>query len=241
VPLTLRAVMEAGIVCGLAVWGYHTASGGARGVVLGIVAAGVGFGIWGAIDFRSAGAWAEPLRLVEELVISLAAAAALIAAGRPALGWALAALSVTYHVVVYALGGRLLEPGRRGAAAGDGRDPPPVPRDAGPILEVVRTLDSVTIRCSGAISAGAGDSLQAAVDAAIAAGARVIRFDLRATWLDSHGTALVLSLYDRCLRSGVRVEALTAPAARRVFTRLGLPSRYRLEGGDVVRIIQPRP
>ena len=197
-PLTLRAVMEGGIVCGLAVWGYHTASGGARGVALGAAAAGVGFGIWGAIDFRRAGAWAEPLRLVEELVISLAAAAALIAAGRPALGWALAALSIGYHALVYALGGRLLEPHRRGTAAPDEREPSPVPRDAGPILEVVRTLDTVTIRCSGAISSGSGDALQAAVDAAIAAGARVVRFDLRTTWLDSHGTALVLSLYDRC-------------------------------------------
>ena len=81
----------------------------------------LGFGLWGAIDFRQAGRYAEPLRLTQELAISALAAVALYAAGQPALAIALAALSIVYHGLVYASGARLLTPegsGRRRVAAG---------------------------------------------------------------------------------------------------------------------------
>jgi Protein of unknown function (DUF2568) len=110
VNLGLRVVMETGVVAGLAYWGVQAADGTAGKLALGAGAPLVGFGIWGGWDFRAAGRLAEPLRLVQELVISLLAAAALVAAGQPALGAALAAVSVVHHALVYALGERLLEP-----------------------------------------------------------------------------------------------------------------------------------
>jgi hypothetical protein len=70
----------------------------------------MGFGFWGALDFRGAGRFAEPLRLAQEIVVSLLAALAWYGAGRPVLGIALAVLSVVYHALVYLSGARLLQP-----------------------------------------------------------------------------------------------------------------------------------
>jgi hypothetical protein len=53
---------------------------------LSIAARLLGLGFWSAVDFRQAGRMAEPLRLIQELVISGLAAVALYAAGQPALG-----------------------------------------------------------------------------------------------------------------------------------------------------------
>jgi hypothetical protein len=108
--LALRALLEAGVVAALAYWGVHTGGSAAVKVILGVCAPLVGFGFWGAVDFRGAGRFAEPLRLVQELVISLLAALAWYAAGRHMLGIALAALSLVYHALVYASGARLLRP-----------------------------------------------------------------------------------------------------------------------------------
>ena len=100
--------LEAGVVCGLAWWGYNAGGGGWLGIVLAVLAPGVGFGIWGAVDFHGTGKYAEPLRLLEELVISGLAAFGLMAVGQPGWGWALLALSVIYHSSVYVVGERLL-------------------------------------------------------------------------------------------------------------------------------------
>ncbi len=108
--LVLRAVMEAGVVAALAYWGYQTGSTTGTRILLAILAPLVGFGIWGLLDFHQFGRLAEPLRLLEELVISGMAAVALYAAGQHALGWALAGTSVAYHLLVYAQGDRLLRP-----------------------------------------------------------------------------------------------------------------------------------
>lgn len=110
VNLALRVSMEVGIVAGLAYWGVQTGDATAAKVALGIGAPVVGFGIWGALDFRGAGAHAELLRLVEELTISGVAAGALVAVAQPVFGAVLAAVSVVHHVLVYAIGDRLLEP-----------------------------------------------------------------------------------------------------------------------------------
>lgn len=108
--LTLRALLEASVVLGLAYWGVHTGDSAAGKVLLGLGAPVLGFGFWGAVDFRQAGRAAEPLRLTQELAISALAAVALYAAGQPAAALALAALSIVYHGLVYASGARLLAP-----------------------------------------------------------------------------------------------------------------------------------
>jgi hypothetical protein len=108
VTLALRVLMEAGIVFGLAYWGAHTGGSTTERIVLGIVAPVIGFGFWGAVDFHQAGRLAEPLRLIQELVVSGLAALALYAAGQHALGLALAGLSVVYHALVYLAGKTLL-------------------------------------------------------------------------------------------------------------------------------------
>jgi hypothetical protein len=69
----------------------------------------VAFGVWGALDFRFAGRYAEPLRMTEELAISGLGAFCLYAARQHALAVGLAALSVGYHVLVYSAGERLLK------------------------------------------------------------------------------------------------------------------------------------
>lgn len=108
--------MEAGIVAAFAYWGAHTSSSPWLEILAGITAPLVGFGVWGAIDFHQARKHAESLRLIEELVISLLAAAALYTAGQHVAGAALGALSIAYHVLVYATGATLLEREHRARA-----------------------------------------------------------------------------------------------------------------------------
>ena len=110
VNLTLRAIMETGIVIGLAYWGYQAGSGPIARIGLAIGAPLIGFGFWAAVDFHQAGRAAEGLRLAQELVVSGLVALALWSAGLPALGLLMAAISIVYHALVYATGGRLLKP-----------------------------------------------------------------------------------------------------------------------------------
>lgn len=107
--LGLRVLMEAGIVAAFGYWGYHTGTTTVEKVLLAVGAPALGFGLWGAVDFHWAGRLSEALRLIEELLISGGAAVALYAAGRQILGWALALVSVVYHALLYAQGGRLLK------------------------------------------------------------------------------------------------------------------------------------
>jgi Protein of unknown function (DUF2568) len=111
VNLSLRVLMETGVVAGLAYWGVHTGGSTGTKLLLGIGAPAAGFGFWGAVDFRRAGRLAEPLRLVQELLVSGLAAFALYAAGQAALAAGLGAVSIVYHTLVYASGGRLLAAG----------------------------------------------------------------------------------------------------------------------------------
>jgi hypothetical protein len=108
VILFLRVTLEAGVVGALAYWGAHAGTSTISSVLLAVAAPAVGFGIWGALDFRFTGRYAEPLRLIEELVISGLAAAALYVAGQQLLGIGLAVVSVVYHAFVYGAGERLL-------------------------------------------------------------------------------------------------------------------------------------
>ena len=101
--------MELGIVLAFGYWGYQTGDGTAMKVLLAIAAPIVGFGFWGAVDFHQAGRLSEPLRLVEELVISGLAAAALYVAGQHTLGLLLGLLSIVYHASMVLSGERLLK------------------------------------------------------------------------------------------------------------------------------------
>lgn len=105
----LRGVMELGIVIALGYWGYKTGEGTTMKILLSIGAPLIGFGFWGLVDFRNAGSLAEPLRLIEELIISGLAALAWYVAGAQSMGWMLGIISIVHHVLVYALGGALLK------------------------------------------------------------------------------------------------------------------------------------
>jgi hypothetical protein len=107
--VALRALMEIGIVCGFAYWGYHVGGTLAGKAALAVATPVVGFGVWGAVDFHQAGSLAEPLRLLEELLISGLAALALYTVGAHVLGWTLAVVSVVHHALVYVLHGRLIK------------------------------------------------------------------------------------------------------------------------------------
>jgi len=104
----LRVGVEVLVIVSLAVWGFAVGEAGAWRAILTVLAPAVGFGFWALVDFRWLGPRAEPARLVQELAVSGVAAAAAIGAGQTALGWTLAALTVLYHLLVYAAGQRLL-------------------------------------------------------------------------------------------------------------------------------------
>lgn len=110
VTLVLRVLMETWVVAGFAWWGYRTGHTPSSSALLAIATPVIGFGIWGAVDFHQLGRAAEPLRLVEELVLSGLAAVGLVVVGQHVLGVGLAVLTVGYHVLVYAQGSRLLTP-----------------------------------------------------------------------------------------------------------------------------------
>jgi hypothetical protein len=224
-------MMEAGVVAGLAYWGYETGGNAAAKILLGVGAPVAGFGLWGALDFRWAGRLAEPLRLVEELAISGVAAGAWYAAGQEELGVSLAVLSGGYHVLVYAIGERLLKPPSaaesRRTAHGRSAEPLAVRRD--------RLGAVTTITCAGRISAQSRPLLETAVRSCLKLRPAVVRFDLRETSIDADGTTLVLALFDECHRLGVDVESVTPPPERETLSRLGLPLRFRMDDGTIVR------
>jgi hypothetical protein len=109
INLALRAIMETGIVLAFAYWGYQMGQTTVAKILFAIGAPLIGFGIWGIVDFHQAGRLAEPLRLLEELVITGLAAVALFIAAQPILGGILGGISIVYHILVYVTGGRLLK------------------------------------------------------------------------------------------------------------------------------------
>jgi hypothetical protein len=109
VNLALRRLMQLGVVLAVGYWSYHASQRALAKAALGVLAPVLVFGFWDMVDFHRAGRMAEPLRLLQELLISGLAAVALVVAGLPALGWALALTSIAHHALVYALGERLLK------------------------------------------------------------------------------------------------------------------------------------
>ncbi len=107
--VVLRGLMEAGIVAALAWWGYRTGASALTRTVLAIAAPLVVFGIWGLVDFRSAGAVAEPLRFAEELALSALASAALYQSRQHLLATVLSATALSHHALRTACGDKLLK------------------------------------------------------------------------------------------------------------------------------------
>jgi hypothetical protein len=107
--LTLRAVMEAGIVGGLAYWGLQFGETTLTKITFCISAPALIFGFWGLYDFHNFGKWSEFFRLIQELVLSFIAAFALYLVDQHILGWILALISIFHHTLVYLLGERLLK------------------------------------------------------------------------------------------------------------------------------------
>lgn len=107
--LVLRWLMEAGIVLGLAFWGYHSGNSIVGRILLAVFAPAVVFGFWGFVDFRWMGRNAEVVRLIQELAITALVAVALIVAKEPAFGWLVVAISIGHHVLLYATGDSLLK------------------------------------------------------------------------------------------------------------------------------------
>lgn len=107
--LVLRALMEFGIVAALGYWGYQTGGSIVSKLLLSIFAPALVFGFWGLVDFRRAGPMAEPLRLIQELVVSAVAALAWYLSGATILGSMLALLSLIHHALVYLSGETLLK------------------------------------------------------------------------------------------------------------------------------------
>jgi CheY-like chemotaxis protein len=105
----VRGLMELGIVVALGYWGYKTGESTTAKILLSVGAPLIGFGIWGLVDFRNAGSFAEPLRLMEELIISGLAALAWYAVEAEAWGWALGVVSIIHHLLVYLLGDGLIK------------------------------------------------------------------------------------------------------------------------------------
>lgn len=107
--LALPALMEVGIVVALGYWGYQTGNSTGTRILLAIGAPLLGFGIWSLVDFRQFGRMSEPLRLIQELVISGLAVVALFDAGQQTFAWVLGLLSIVHHALVYLLGETLLK------------------------------------------------------------------------------------------------------------------------------------
>lgn len=109
INLTLRAIMETGIVLAFGYWGYHLANSAFLKILLMILIPLLVFGFWGMVDFHNFGRYAEPLRLTQELLVTSAAAFVLYLTGRFAFCWIMISISVLHHILVYATGGKLLK------------------------------------------------------------------------------------------------------------------------------------
>jgi Protein of unknown function (DUF2568) len=97
--LTLRFLLELGLLAALAFWGF-TVGDGVTSIVLGIGAPLLAAVIWSLfVAPKARYPVGLPVRVLIELVLFGAAAGALAAAGQPALGLAFAVLAVLTSVV----------------------------------------------------------------------------------------------------------------------------------------------
>ena len=111
-----RGAMELILVVACGLWGSTLVEGTVASLSLAVVVPAVVFGFWGLVDLRSAGTWAEPARLTQELVVTGLVALAVGSVGHRFLALALVGLSLAHHVATYLLGDRLIRPHRSAAA-----------------------------------------------------------------------------------------------------------------------------
>ena len=109
INVALRGIMELGVVLGFGYWGYYIGNSIGMKIFLAILVPVAGFGFWGLVDMHQFGRMSEPLRLIQEMVLSGLAALAFYMAGAHLFCWLLASLSVLHHALVYSLGERLLK------------------------------------------------------------------------------------------------------------------------------------
>lgn len=101
--LALRFILELCALVALGYWGFKAGGTPITKLALGIGAPLLAAVVWGTFLAPRA-AVPGPLSLVLELGVFGSAAAALYAAGRPALAWALAVLYVINRVLMYVWG-----------------------------------------------------------------------------------------------------------------------------------------
>ena len=102
--LALRFVLELAALAALAYWGFHSGDSVAADLVLGVGAPVLAACVWGALAApKSSRRLSGPALLAVQLAVLCAGAIALVAAGRPVLGAALAALIAANTVLLHVL------------------------------------------------------------------------------------------------------------------------------------------
>ena len=104
VAVSVRFLLELGVLVALGYWGYETGTGAFR-YVLAVGAPLAAAVVWGAVVAPKAAFSVSPsVRLAVSLVVFASAVGALYAVDRPALAAAFAAVVVVDTALVYALG-----------------------------------------------------------------------------------------------------------------------------------------
>jgi Protein of unknown function (DUF2568) len=97
VKLTLRAMMEFGIVIGAALWGYHVGQSTTTKIILMIAVPALVFGFWALVDFHQIPRIGLHMRFIQEVLISFLTAVALYRTGAHLAGFLLGGVSFAHH------------------------------------------------------------------------------------------------------------------------------------------------
>jgi hypothetical protein len=109
INIILRAIMEFGIIVAFALWGYWIGNHTAQKIMISVVASILVFIFWGFFDFRKIVPNPELFRLFQELFICGIAVIALNVSGHRTLAIILLVISSIHHILVYALGQKLIK------------------------------------------------------------------------------------------------------------------------------------
>jgi len=100
--LGVRFVLELCAVCALGYWGLQAGQNGLMKILLGLGAPLLAAIVWGTfVAPKAAVLLPGALRLGLELLVFAAAAAALLAVGKPALAWAFATVVVINRILMF--------------------------------------------------------------------------------------------------------------------------------------------
>lgn len=72
--LTLRTLMEMGVILSFGHWGYQFANRETIKILMGIIVPMLIFGFWGLVNFHHSRRFSEPLGILQELFVTAAAA-----------------------------------------------------------------------------------------------------------------------------------------------------------------------